>query len=493
MNKEKLLELLGNAADNAGGKTGIALSMSEIDALYDDLSKVDPSKVNQWIALNKDKLGQIPELAGNAAIIDISESPKTVEKDYGFTESDDFYKMEGPKSWMNKSVAYLQQNAKKYGMELPEYLNIVRDIATQKERERQWKENATVAEFKDLPLIGDVSIPGLTSIMLPTSFNKAAMGKDVTAGDIAYDIIADELEGAMAVTPFKGKAQYVFNPVVAALTGNTARQGKQLYDETQDEFHTGELAGAGAMGAFGTPILFKTAADVVKRIPGTQGIKPVQKFARGLEDIGEKDPSKILEDKVNELTKSTNKYRAAKANQDALHEDAINQIAFAIGEKQVPDIMELYKPYNPTPLEAKLYGKGSKLWRNVKNGEILTDKEYQEALNFLKEANRGPEFIPGKQRQSRLYERGVKIKNMPEGDILINAWSEPRIMTGLRQEAKAGSGIVGGRSGIAMSEQDKKALANKIINSAEWGKYITGLPNNLTEEEIYLASEYGDK
>ena len=81
---------------------------------------------------------------------------------------------------------------------------------------------------------------------------------------------------------------------------------------------------------------------------------------------------------------------------------------------------------------------------------------------------------------------------MPEGDILVNAWAEPKIMRMLRNAGKSGAEIVGGRYGIGISEDDKKEMAKNIINSTEWGKYVTGLPNNLTEEQIYIATVYGE-
>ena len=82
---------------------------------------------------------------------------------------------------------------------------------------------------------------------------------------------------------------------------------------------------------------------------------------------------------------------------------------------------------------------------------------------------------------------------MPYGDILVNAWSEPKISRMLREGGRVAGGAVGGRAGVSTSDNDKKLIANKIINSADWGRYITGLPHNLTDEEIYIATMYGDK
>ena len=488
MDKKKLFKILYDAAKSAGDKEGANLSKSQIQSLYRELDKeIDPSSINQWMTRRKELLSRIPEIAGNAAFIDITENPKVLAKDYGFEEGPDFYKMEGPKSWMNKSPTQLKLNAKKYGLDFGDYLSKVAELSTKKEQERQWKDNASVAQYEDVPYIGDVSIPGLTSTMLPTSFNKASMGKEVTPSDIAYDIAVDELEAGLAASPFKGKARVAVNPIVAALTGNAARQGKQIYDETQDKFSPLSLGGAGVMGAFGTPMLFKDAAYIMKRVSGTQGIKQWRKFTKGVEDIGEVSPQQVLEDKVSELSKATQKYRAVSKLEQQKADDALAQLAQETG------VINDYVPFNPTPVEARLYGKGSKLWRNVKNGEILTEQEYNDAMKFLEEANRGPDYIPGKQTQSNLYRRATEINKMPMGDILVNAWSEPRLAKVLRQAGKTGSGVVGGRAGISISDNDKKEMANRIINSTEWAKYVTGLPSNLTDEEIYLATMYGDK
>lgn len=482
MNKAKLLELLSGAMKGAPSKSGERLGLSDIQALYTDLyDNIESNKVNQWIALNKDKLAMIPELASQTSIIDISENPKVVQKDFGFTESDDFYKMEGPKSWMNKSTTYLRKNAEKYGMSLNEYLKAVQSLAQQKEQERQWNENAKVAEFKDVPMVGDVTIPGYTRIMLPTSFNKAALGKEVTSRDTDWDMRANLIEAGLATAPYGG-------PIWAALAGNALRQGKGIYDETQDTFHPGEFAGSGAIGAFGVPVVFKTASDIMKRVPGTQGIKQWRRATKAVEDIGEVDPQKVLNDKVKELTSSTAKYRDVNTAKANAHKEALRELAEAVD----PNIETGFAPYNPTPLETRLYGKGSKLWRNIKSGEIITQKEYDDAMRLLQEYGRGPEWIPGRQKQSNLYARGLKIKDMPQGDVLINAWAEPNISKVMRHGANAGAGLVGGRIGTELSTNDKKAIANKIINSTDWGRYITGLPNNLTEEEIYLATVYGD-
>lgn len=501
--KDKYLDLLTEASDNAGSKTGNALSKEAIDKLYDELYYVESTKVPQWLAANKDNLSMIPEIAGIPEFISITENPKVVEKDYGFTESDDFYKMEGPKSWMNKSIAYLQNNAKKYGLELNEYLDKVRELSTSKEQERQWQDNAKVASV-NVPGIGEVNVPGLTAAVLPTSFNKAAMGQEVTGGDVAYDIMTDELEGVAATTPVK----YITGPVQAALLGNAARQGKGLYDKTQESFSPGEMGFAAGIGALGVPVTTKAAGDLIKKGAGFVKSKPIERFAKSVEDIGNPSPNEILNNRVSELQGQIKKYEDLKDVNTAKRE--INQAklakALAADEELANDpaiqkalndvvnpILKHYESYNPSAVEARLYGKGTKLWRNVQTGEILTDKQYKDAVNFMKEYNRGPDYQPTpKNVLENQYKRAVDIKNMPEGDILVNAWAEPKTMRMLRNAGKDVSALAGGRYGSITSEADKKEMAKNIINSTEWAKYVTGLPNNLTKEQIYIATVYGE-
>lgn len=501
--KDKYLDLLEQAYGVAGSKTGVNLSTDEIDSLFTDLTNTDASKVPQWLAANKDKLSMIPEIAGVPEFISITENPKVVEKDYGFTESDDFYKMDGPKSWMNKSIAYLQNNADKYGLSLGEYLDKVRELSTSKEQERQWEENSKVASV-NVPGIGEVNIPGLTAAVLPTSFNKAAMGQEVTGGDIAYDIVTDELEAAAATTPFK----YVTGPVQAALLGNAARQGKGLYDKTQESFSPGEMGFAAGIGALGVPVTTKAAGDLIKKGAGFVKSKPIERFAKSVEDIGNPSPNEILNNRVAELQGQIKKYEdlqevnAAKkdintaklAKALAADEELANDPAIQKALKDVVEpVLKHYESYNPTAVESRLYGKGTKLWRNVQTGEILTDKQYKDAINFMKEYNRGPDYQPTpKNVPENQYKRAVNIKNMPEGDILVNAWAEPKTMRMLRNAGKDVSALAGGRYGSITSEADKKEMAKNIINSTEWAKYVTGLPNNLTEEQIYIATVYGE-
>lgn len=508
--KDKYLDLLEQAYSTAGSKTGVNLSTDEIDSLFTDLTNTDASKVPQWLAANKDKLSMIPEIAGVPEFISVTENPKVVEKDYGFTESDDFYKMDGPKSWMNKSIAYLQNNADKYGLSLNEYLDKVRELSTSKEQERQWEENATVKKFDNVPGIGEVNIPGLTAAVLPTSFNKAAMGQEVTKGDIAYDIATDELEAAAATTSGKG-ASTVFKyitgrPVQAAVAGNVARQAKGLYDDTQDEFSTLQAGAAGLTGALGTPLATKAAGDVMKKVAGVAGgLKPIRKYANIVEDIGNESPSDILDARISQLNDQVARREALDRVKFDKSRQNVGKLLKAVGE-QHSDIVEGkgmidygdailkdYKAFEPTKVEGRIYGTGSKLWRNVKTGEILTDAELDNARNLLKEYKRGPDYQPTpKNVIENQYERAVRIKNMPEGDLLVNAWSEPKTMRMLRNASKDISAVAGGRVGMNISEADKKEIAKNIINSTEWAKYVTGLPNNLTEEQIYIATVYGE-
>lgn len=508
--KDKYLDLLTDAADNAGSKTGNALSKEAIDKLYDDLYYVDASKVPQWLAANKDKLSMIPEVASIPEFISITENPKVVEKDYGFTESDDFYKMDGPKSWMNKSIAYLQNNADKYGLSLSEYLDKVRELSVSKEQERQWEENATVKKFENVPGIGEVNIPGLTAAVLPTSFNKAAMGQEVTKGDIAYDIATDELEAAAATTPGKG-APKIFKyltgrPAQSAVAGNVVRQAKGLYDDTQDEFSKSQAVAAGITGALGTPLVTKAAGDVMKKAAGVaSGLKPISKYANFVEDIGNEAPSEILDARIEQLNDQVTRRKALDRVKFDKSRQNVGKLLKVVGElhSNLPEdqrmidfgdnILKDYKSFEPSKVEGRIYGTGSKLWRNVKTGEILTDAELKNAKNLLKEYNRGPDYQPTpKNVLENQYERAVRIKNMPEGDLLVNAWAEPKTMRMLRNAGKDVSALAGGRVGMNISEADKKEMAKNIINSTEWAKYVTGLPNNLTEEQIYIATVYGE-
>lgn len=501
--KDKYLDLLEQAYGAAGSKTGVNLSTDEIDSLFTDLTNTDASKVPQWLAANKDKLLMIPEVASIPEFISITENPKVVEKDYGFTESDDFYKMEGPKSWMNKSIAYLQNNADKYGLSLNEYLDKVRELSTSKEQERQWEENAKVASV-NVPGIGEVNIPGPTAAVLPTSFNKAAMGQEVTKGDIAYDIVTDGLEATAATTPFK----YATGPVQAALLGNAARQGKGLYDKTQESFSPGEMGFAAGIGVLGVPVTTKAAGSLIKKYAGFVKSKPIETFAKRVEDISNPSPNEILSNRVSELQGQINKYEALKDVNTAKSEISQAKLAKALADDEehaidpaiqqalkdaINPILKHYESYNPTAIESKLYGKGTKLWRNVQTGEILTDKQYKDALKFMDEYKKGPDYEPTpKNVIESQYERAVNIKNMPEGDILVNAWAEPKTMRMLRYAGKDVSALAGGRYGSITSEADKKEMAKNIINSTEWAKYVTGLPNNLTEEQIYIATVYGE-
>lgn len=532
--KDKYLDWLEQAYDNAGSKSGINLSTDEIDQLFTDLSNTDPTKLNQWLVLNKDKLENIPEIAVQPAFISVTEDPKVVEKDYGFTESDDFYKMEGPKSWMNKSIAYLQNNADKYGLTLGEYLDKVRELATSKDKEQQWEDNAVVKKFDNVPGIGEVNIPGLTSLALPTSFNKASMGQEVTAGDIGVDLALDAADVASSFSPVKAgtaakaggsklfnvlsaqrgfqpgsRARYALsNPAMSVYT-NVGRQAKGLYDGTQDDFSLGQAALGGTVGAVGLPVTTRAAGDLIKSGAGFLREDKIAKLGNAIEDVGKASPTEILNERVNKLQGQIKTYEDLRTNRVKKELGNTAKLMRSIGEKdpsQYPysagamvdlrkaaDSLKEYESYNPGPTEARLYGKGTKLWRNVKNGEILTDQQYKDAVNFKKEYDRGPDYVPTpKNTLENQYKRAVEIKNMPEGDLLVNAWAEPKTMRMLRNAGKSGAEIAGGRWGIDISEEDKKEMAKNIINSTEWGKYVTGLPNNLTEEQIYIATVYGE-
>ena len=490
--KDKYLEILGEAYDNASDVNGVYLGKTEIDKLYDDLYDTDPTKVPQWLKLNADKLSQIAEVASVPEFISITENPKTVEKDYGFTESDDFYKMDGPKSWMNKSNAYLMNNAKKYGLELGDYLSKVQEIATQKEQERQWKDNANVAEFKSVPVVGDVSIPGVTRLMLPTSFNKASMGKDVTGGDVAIDVGTDLVEGAIASTPAKFVRLSKFsNPVTAALAGNAARQAKGLYDDTQDDFSVGDLAGAGTVGALGLPIVTKSVGDLLKQAAKAGGkTKALRNIGNKIEAIGDEAPMSIAEERAAELRDAIARTEAVKKADDMVAERTRSQVEAALRDQQTPK-----GPTNEEILAAKetAYGTGSDFWDNVRRQKILTDDQLANANRYVEEFNRGANYVPlPREGQTSLMRRARDIQNLPNGDLLINAWAEPRVMRALRWTGNTGSSIAGGRVGSDITEADKKAMAKEIVNSTEWAKYVTGQPNNLTDYQIYIATVYGE-
>lgn len=531
--KDKYLDLLEQAYSSAGSKTGVNLSTDEIDSLFTDLTNTDASKVPQWLAANKDKLSMIPEVASIPEFISVTENPKVVEKDYGFTESDDFYKMDGTKSWMNKTIAYLQNNADKYGLTLGEYLDKVRELSTSKDKERQWEENAAVKKFKNVPGIGDVNIPGLTVLALPTSFNKAAMGQEVTGGDIGVDLSLDAADVASTFSPVKAgtaaktggsklfnvltaqrglnptnRARYALSSPAMAVYTNSGRQVKGIHDDTQYEFSPLQTILGGTTAAVGLPVTTRAVGDLIKSGAGFLREDKIAKLGNAIEDVGKASPTEALNEHVNKLQGQIKKYEAVNdvntakreinqaklakalaANEELANDQAIQQALKDVAEP----VLTHYESYNPTAIESKLYGKGTKLWRNVQTGEILTDKQYKDAVNFMKEYNRGPDYQPTpKNVIESQYKRAVNIKNMPDGDILVNAWAEPKIMRTLRNTGKSGAEIVGGRYGTGISEADKKEMAKNIINSAEWAKYVTGLPNNLTEEQIYIATVYGE-
>lgn len=523
--KKEYLDILEKAWDNAADKEGVNLNKEQINELYKDLDTLDATKVREWLALNKESLSRIPEVASLPAFVDVTENPKVVEKDYGFTESDDFYKMDGPKSWMNKSYAYLKNNADKYGLTVSEYLDKVRELSTKKEQERQWDDNYTAFKADNVPAFGEIRIPGLTSLMLPNSFNKASMGKDVDNSDIAFDLGLDAVDAATMLSPLKynpartggsrvlnvllndrglpvNKAtRIITSSPVAATTTNVGRQAKGIYDDTQDEFSLGQAALAGTVGSLGLPMVTHGAGDAIKSIAGTASkTGPIRKFANAIEGLGEQSPSEILSNKVAEDAIKMERYKALqeanKATTQALKGEILKEVGKSTGNKQLMELGgQLYDNFSPIAKNAdEIYGKGSKLWRNVRDGEIYTQEEFDRAAEFMNEYNKGPDYPPTPRNQARnKFERAVRVKNeVPNGELLVNAWAEPKTYNLLRNKVKTGATALGGRYGTYISEDDKKEMAKNIVNSTEWAKYVTGLPNNLTEEQIYLATVYGE-
>ena len=184
---------------------------------------------------------------------------------------------------------------------------------------------------------------------------------------------------------------------------------------------------------------------------------------------------------------------ANKASTQALKGSILKEVGNATGNKQLAKVGdELFENFEPIAKNAdEIYGKGSKLWRNVRDGEIYTQEEFDRAAEFMNEYNRGKNYPPTS-NQAR-FERAVKVKNeVPNGELLVNAWAEPKTYNLLRNKVKTGATALGGRYGMYISEDDKKAMAKNIVNSTEWAKYVTGLPNNLTDEQIYLATVYGE-
>lgn len=417
-----------------------AIATELYDKINDEKNPVDESHIRQFIALRKDDIAKLPEISSNAAFIDISENPKVMEKDYGFTENDAFYSADpkNPKSWMSKSIHQLKANADKYGMDLGEYLNRVQELSTQKEQMRQWNENATVKEFKNVPVVGDVSIPGYTRLMLPTSFNKAASGQEVGAGDVALDIGVDMAEAGGTVA----------NPLAAAFLANAARQGKQIYDETQDGYSLAEGAISAGIGAAGSPVAMKAVGDVAKRVPVVKDIGFVKKASKGLERAAENDPVKIAKE---------------------AEKRAISIQGAGLMDKANPNIVF-------TGSQA------GKAWRRA--AEIApTEQEVKEANKFIGEINRGPDASVSRIRE---------VRQMPQGDILARAWGQSPVERALRRGGEYVQGPVGGRWGLTQTEEDLKERGKKIVNSSEWARYVLGLPNNLSDRDKYIGMKYGE-
>lgn len=429
-------ELIKIMMDNTAHET----EREEAERLLNASHEVDESHYRQFLAREKESISQLPTISSFPSFLDISENPKVMQKDYGFTENDAFYSAdpENPKSWMSKSIHQLKANAEKYGMDLGEYLNRVQELSTQKEQMRQWKENASVKEFKNVPVVGDVSIPGYTRMMIPTSFNKAASGQEVGAGDVALDIGIDMAEAGGTVV----------NPLAAAFLANAARQGKQIYDETQDGYSVGEGLMAAGIGAAGSPVAMKTVGDVAKRVPIVKDIGWVKKAANGLERAAENDPVQIA--------REAEKRAARIQGSDALG-------------KSNPDL--------------KFTGKNArKAWSNPEN-YAPTEQEVRDANKFLSEATKGPEATISRIRE---------VRQMPQGDVLARAWSQSPVERVLRRGGQYAQGPVGGRWGTTETEEDLKQKGKKIIQSSEWARYVLGLPNNLSERDKYIGMKYGE-
>ncbi len=333
------------------------------DQLYSDIKKnVDEDHIRQYLLNHRDEFEQLQEIASMPAFIDITTNPRVLEKDHGFEEKDSFYSQDpsNPKSWMNRSIPQLRANAEKYGMSLSEYLNNVRELSENKERDRQWQENATVAE-KNLPVLGQTRIPGLARALLPISFEKAAAGRDVGSGDIAADLGLNLAEYGL----LRGHRGTV-GTILAAPARNFLTQSALIEEGIQPGYDPLAISMAATLGLFGARNALKGAGDFLKGIPGAKGIKPVRKFANLIEDVG--DPEKVQ-----------------------------------------------------------------------KMGRV-----------------------------GRLLSKGV----------------EPLQVT---------MGAVGGRAGINQREEDLRELGNQIINSEDWSNYVRGLPHNLTQRDIWIATQYADK
>ena len=429
-------ELIKIMMDNTAHETEREEAMRLLNASHE----VDESHYRQFLAREKESISQLPTISSFPSFLDISENPKVMQKDYGFTESDSFYSADpkNPKSWMSKSLHQLKANAEKYGMDLGEYLNRVQELSTQKEQMRQWNENATVKEFKKVPVVGDVSVPGITRMVLPTSFNKAASGQEVGAGDVALDIGINTGEAAGTLA----------NPLAAAFLANAARQGKQIYDNTQDGYSLGEGAISGVIGAAGSPVAMKTVGDVVKRVPVIKDVGFVKKAATGLERAAENDPVKIAKE---------------------AEKRAIGIQGAGLMDKANPNIVFTGS-------------KAGKAWRRA--AELApTEQEVRDANKFIGEINKGPDATISRIRE---------VRQMPQGDVLARAWGQSPVERALRRGGQYAQGPIGGRWGLTETEDDLKERGKKIIKTSEWARYVLGLPNNLSERDKYIGMKYGE-
>lgn len=333
------------------------------DRLYDSIStNVDEDHIRQYLLNHRDEFEQLQEIASMPVFIDVTTNPRVLEKDHGFEEKDSFYSQDpsNPKSWLNRSVPQLRANAEKYGMSLSEYLNNVRELSEKKERERQWKEGGTIAE-KNLPVLGQTRIPRLARALLPISFEKAAADRDVDYGDVVADMGLNLAEYGL----LRGGRGMV-GAILGAPARNFVTQSTLIDQGIQPGYDPLDLGTSAALGIFGGRKILKGTGDLLKGLPGAQGMKQVRKAANTIEDLGEAE----------------------------------------------------------------------------------------------------------------------KVQKMGRLGRILSKGREPLDVT---------ARVVGGRWGIGPVDEDLRELGNKIINSEDWSNYVRGLPHNLTQRDIWIATQYADK
>lgn len=358
--KEKIQNALQSIAR---GRKPLSKDKLLADQLYSDIKKnVDEDHIRQYLLNHKDEFEQLQEIASMPVFIDVTTNPRVLEKDHGFEEKDSFYSQDpsNPKSWLNRSVPQLRANAEKYGMSLSEYLNNVRDLSENKERERQWKEGGTIAE-KNLPVLGQTRIPRLARALLPISFEKAAAGRDVDYGDIAADMGLNLAEYGL----LRGGRGMV-GAILGAPARNFVTQSTLIDQGIQPSYDPLDLGASAALGIFGGRKILKGTGDLLKGLPGAKGMKQVRKAANTIEDLGEAE----------------------------------------------------------------------------------------------------------------------KVQKMGRLGRILSKGREPLDVT---------ARVVGGRWGIGPGNEDLRELGNQIINSEDWSNYVRGLPHNLTQRDIWIATQYADK